>query len=52
MAPPKGYEPGPTGIHHSLRHVDPGPGDVGAPTHVGHTFQGGDGNDLTLTVVP
>ena len=23
-------------IHHSLRHVDPGPGDVGAPAHVGH----------------
>jgi hypothetical protein len=23
-------------IHHPLRHVDAGPGDVGAPAHVGH----------------
>ena len=23
-------------IHHPLRHVDAGPGNVGAPTHVGH----------------
>ncbi len=23
-------------IHHALRHVDAGPGDVGAPAHVGH----------------
>ena len=25
-----------TAIHHPLRHVDPGAGDVGPPTHVGH----------------
>ena len=28
--------PGVTAIHHPLRHVDAGPGDVGAPAHVGH----------------
>ena len=28
--------PGIAAIHHSLRHVDAGPGDVGAPAHVGH----------------
>ena len=25
-----------TAIHHPLRHVDAGPGDVGPPAHVGH----------------
>ncbi len=28
--------PGVAAIHHPLRHVDAGPGDVGAPAHVGH----------------
>ena len=28
--------PGVTAIHHPLRHVDAGPGEFGAPTHVGH----------------
>ena len=28
--------PGIAAIHHPLRHVDPGPGEVGAPAHVGH----------------
>ena len=28
--------PGVAAIHHSLRHVDAGPGDVGASAHVGH----------------
>ena len=28
--------PGVAAIHHPLRHVDPGPGEVGAPAHVGH----------------
>ena len=28
--------PGVAAIHHPLRHVDAGPGDVGPPTHVGH----------------
>jgi hypothetical protein len=23
-------------VHYSLRHVDPGPGNVAAPAHVGH----------------
>ena len=28
--------PGVTAIHHPLRHVDAGPGDVGPSAHVGH----------------
>ncbi len=28
--------PGVAAIHHPLRHVDAGPGDVGAPAHIGH----------------
>ena len=28
--------PGIAAIHHPLRHVDPGPGDIGPPTDVGH----------------
>ena len=28
--------PGVAAIHHPLRHVDPGPGDVVAPAHIGH----------------
>ncbi|HEY4272365.1 MAG TPA: hypothetical protein VGM65_10190 [Candidatus Udaeobacter sp.] len=28
--------PGVAAIHHSLRHVDAGPGDVGAPAYIGH----------------
>jgi hypothetical protein len=28
--------PGVAAIHHPLRHVDAGSGDVGAPAHIGH----------------
>ena len=28
--------PGIAAIHHPLRHVDSGPGDVGPPAHIGH----------------